>query len=192
MITLEIGKSYITGLWDPEDPTDGAIVKIIKDVSPETVEYGRGFRFVSDSGKLFTSDGRVNEITNIITDDDGDIVEVEEGGSSTSSNIISEASVEHLNNGYEEYAVAYSEDEDESLVPSDDPKFHMKLGGLYIDRIGRYRFIDRIHRFTNEEWDDGSGSYNRFMSGKEGYESDGRERGDGKLSMYDIVYQKTV
>ena len=54
---LKLGETYITHIFDPEEPNDGDIVKIVGVVDRFTIEHIRGFRFVGHNGVLYTEEG---------------------------------------------------------------------------------------------------------------------------------------
>lgn len=172
ILKLELNKTYITDAFSPSEPDDGDIVTIVDIVDPNTVEYLRGYRYVAHNGMLY--DDRGFSI-------DQDVSKYE---------ILREATVEDLRTATEEYARMNLEDCEKSdkFIRYDDSRFFVGLGQIYVDRRGMFKFINKAYRFNDTDlWGPDGGS--RFISDKEGYEPDGKEN-SGRLSMYDIVYQK--
>lgn len=190
-IQLEVGKSYITGKYCYPDVTDGEVVSIVGMVPENVVEYKRGYRFFSESGVLYSRFGVVIGIGKLLFDDDGVLVDAEDGLLTSPDNILEELTPDKPHLCVEKFhrEVIDPNNIPENIIASDDDRFCMKLGGVYIDRMGIVRHIYKVYHFTDEEtWGPGGGF--RFISNDSGYNSDGKERDDGQDSIYDIIYQK--
>lgn len=187
-LIIEVGKTYVTYAFDPEEPNDGTIVRIVGIVDPSTVEYELGFRFVGHNGKLYTEYGYCKELD--VSFDEGRIYSVNNTKVSSPFNIDREAYPEDLKIVTEEFARIDLEDCEKSdkFIRSDDPRFFMGLGQIYVDRRGIFKFVNKVYRFNDTQlWGPDGGT--RFISNADGYEPDGREN-SSRMSMYDIIFQK--
>jgi hypothetical protein len=177
---LELGETYVTHVFDPEEPNDGDIVKIVGVVDPSTIEYLRGFRYVGHNGIFYNELGYADYLTDSL--DPVDPCNV--------FNIKRLAIPDDLKIAHEEYAWIDLQDceNNDKFITIDHPSFHMRLGGVYVDRRGMLKFINKAYRFNDTDlWGPDGGI--RFISDKEGYTPSGLES-EGRKSMYDIVYQK--
>lgn len=185
---IQIGKTYITNIFDPEEPNDNDIVTIVGRVYPETIEYQLGFRFVAHNGELYTRDGKCKDIHAVF--EGNGLSYINETKPTSPFNIVRTALSQDLKIATEEYARMSLEDCEKSdkFIKNDDPKFFMGLGQTYVDRRGMLKFVNKVYRFNDTQlWGPDGGA--RFISNDEGYEPNGKEN-SGRLSMYDIIYQK--
>lgn len=173
---LELNETYVTHVFDPEEPNDGDIVRIVSVVDPLTIEHTRGFRFVGHNGVLYTEEGFAKYLGSV---DELNVY-----------NIQRLAAADDLKIAHEEYAWIDLKDckDNDKFIPTDHPSFHMKLGGTYVDRRGMFKFVNKTYHFNDTNlWGPDGGV--RFMSGEDGYTAEGLES-EGRKSMYDIIYQK--
>jgi hypothetical protein len=177
-LNIQIGKTYITHCFEPDEPKDNDIVTIVDIVRSDSIEYLRGFRYVTHNGDLYTEYG---------TSKNDGLANLSDYYHYT---ILREASVEDLRTTTEEFARMNLEDCEKSdkFIRSDDPNFFMALNGIYVDYCGMMVFIDKVYHFNDTDlW--GSDGGIRFISSRGGYTPKGRDS-DERLSMQDIAYQK--
>lgn len=177
---LEINEIYRTYDFDPtgNDPED--IVKIIDIVDPDTIEYELGARFFShmgycydDSGiRLYQAAAPINKNRNLKR-----LIEPTDLIHTCYAKPRMPLNTFMLTLNYKE------------CISVTDPEFNINLGGVYVDRMGFFRFIEH-GGFTRCKNEDGPEEWVwKFISGNTTFDVNGRTNID-KSSMYDIVLQK--
>lgn len=147
---IEIGKTYITNIFETEDLDNKSIVKIVGKIPDEyRNNLNPTLEFYSDRGVLYTNDGRTFERTSADPFVYENALTREIVSPLSRYDLVREATMADFEFGYEEL-FRYSEEElngSGKFISVDDSSFKMTLGGHYVNVLGLPVFISSLYHF---------------------------------------------